>query len=179
MIPVPDPDPTSLAPGAHIWGWMAHDQLFWLFREARTMNSVVEIGCLHGRSSFALLAGCLGPVYCIDPWDDKDNYGYPSFLSHCGQFSNLRAIRGLSPEAGERVPGAIDMCFIDGNHDYEACADDIEYWFPRTRKLMCGHDYNHPEYPGVQKAVKEYFGVLGLSHNLLGGASIWFVRINE
>jgi hypothetical protein len=84
-------------------------------------------------------------------------------------------IRASSPAAAEQVPD-VDMVFLDGNHEYEGVVADIEAWLPKTRKLLCGHDYNHPDYPGVAEAVDEIFaGRMALAGpgNL---ASIWMVQ---
>jgi len=175
-----EPDPNSKVLGMHLWGWMSPAELTWLHEEARRMKNVVEIGSLVGRSSFALLAGCPGPVYCIDPWDDENGRAYGSFMTNVGRFPNLVALKGFSPAVGTLIPGDIDMVFIDGNHDYENCRADLEYWFPRTQKLICGHDYNHPGYPGVHKAVDEFFGKKArkkLKVEVLEKASIWVVRV--
>jgi precorrin-6B methylase 2 len=134
------------------------------------MESVAEVGSLRGRSAFALLTACQGPVYCIDPWPrDSD---YESFMRECGHFPNLVAIRQRSPEAAAWVPD-VDMVFLDGDHEYEAVAADIAAWLPKTRKLLCGHDYNSPEFPGVAKAVDEIFG----DRLTFGVGSIWTVRV--
>lgn len=177
MITLPEPNPNSTVPGGKLWGWMGEDELQWLYNQSQTMQSVVEIGSLLGRSAMALLTGCRGPVYCIDPWDDPDNYGYSAFISNVGCFPNLIAIRGFSPAAGSRIHGNIDMVFIDGNHDYENCKADIEYWFPRTNKLICGHDYTHTSYPGVARSVNEFFEKRRLLVEVAPGTSIWNVRI--
>lgn len=153
----PEPIPGCPSPGAHLWGWMAPAELDWLAATAAKMQSVAEIGCLHGRSSFALLTGCPGPVYCIDPWNDPGDHGYRSFLGSCGHFDNLHAVRDYSPAAADQVPD-VDMVFIDGAHDYEQVVADIEAWLPKTRKLICGHDYSHEGFGGVKKAVDEIFG---------------------
>lgn len=176
----PDPVAGHPTPGMHIWGWMSPTELEWLHGTARTMASIAEIGCLHGRSAYALLSGCAGPVYCIDPWDDGADMSYASFLSACGRFPNLRAVRGLSPPAAADVPD-VDMVFIDGAHDYDSVIADIRAWLPKTRRLICGHDYNHPGYPGVKTAVDEVFG--NRVHPAIGSGwsdgtrSIWAVDL--
>lgn len=145
----------------HIWGWMSPSELEWLGAQAATMDSVVEVGCLHGRSAFAILSACPGPVYCIDPWNDEADQCYGSFMGSCGHFDNLRPIRGYSPAATSEVDGRVDMTFIDGDHTYESVMADIEAWLPKTRKLICGHDfYDGPDagFPDVATAVKECFG---------------------
>jgi hypothetical protein len=47
--------------------------------------------------------------------------------------------------------------FLDGDHEYEAVVADIKAWLPKARRLLCGHDYGHPDYPGVARAVDELF----------------------
>lgn len=154
----PEPVPGHPQPGMKVWGWMSPAELAWLQRTAATMLSVAEVGCLHGRSSTALLEGCPGPVYCIDPWDDAADRSYASFLGNCGQYPNLRPVRERSPAAVALVPPDIDMVFLDGDHTYEAVKTDLAVWLPKTRRLICGHDYNHPGFPGVKRAVDEIFG---------------------
>jgi hypothetical protein len=156
----PEPIPGCPIPGTHIWGWMRIPELEWLAEQAAQMESVVEIGSLHGRSAFALLTACEGPVYCIDPWDDERDLCYSSFLGYCGHFPNLHAISGLSPAVAGQVP-TVDMVFIDGDHEYDSVIADIDAWLPKARKLICGHDYTwdrHSGYPGVKRAVDEKFG---------------------
>lgn len=155
----PDPIPDDPTPGMHIWGWMSQPELRWLMAQAETMNSVAEVGCLHGRSAFALLTACEGEVWCVDPWDDAHDACYPSFKRSCGQFPNLRIARGYSPNVADDVP-EVDMVFIDGNHDYEQVMVDIGTWLPKARKLICGHDYCNADagFPGVAQAAHEVFG---------------------
>ncbi len=167
-------DPT---PGTHIHGWMAPPELRWLGQRAAAMGSVVEVGSLRGRSAFALLTACPGPVYCVDPWDDDHGHCFPAFMENCGHFANLHAIKGYSPAAAAEVPAA-DMVFIDGDHGYEAVLADIDAWLPKARRLLCGHDFylpaEHAGYPGVPRAVQERFG----DRALVGpDTSIWYVEL--
>lgn len=152
----PDPDPTSTVPGMSRWGWMSPAELTWLNARASEMASVVEIGCLHGRSSIALIEGCPGPVWCIDPWSDD---GWRSWKAGVGDvYPNVRPIRQPSPQAAAHVDCPVDMTFIDGAHDYESVMADLGCWVPRTSKLICGHDYVHGGgFPDVAVAVDEFF----------------------
>ena len=167
----PEPVEGHPTPGMQIWGWMGPHQLDWLGAQAAQMKSVVEVGSLRGRSAFALLTACPGLVYCIDPWP-KDS-DYESFMRECGPFPNLVAIRRKSPEAAALVPD-VDMVFLDGDHEYEAVVADITAWLPKTRKLLCGHDYNVAEFPDVAKAVDE---TLGDRVTSAVGNSIWTVQV--
>lgn len=175
LVMGPEPRPDHPTPGMAIWGWMSNLELEWLGEKAATMDSIVEIGCLHGRSAFALLTGCEGPVYCIDPWDDVPDQSYGSFMGSCGHFPNLVAIRGMSPAAAIEVP-EVDMVFIDGAHEYGAVLADIACWLPKTRKLICGHDFQNEDagYPGVAQAVLEVFGDRA---TCAPGTSIWAVDL--
>jgi len=145
-----------------IWGWTHEPELLWLGEQAAKMDSVVEIGSLHGRSAFALLSACPGSVYCVDSWSDIKDQSYGSFMSHCGHFPNLVPVRAFSPSpAIDLVQGMVDMTFIDGSHVYSSVLADIAGWLPKTRKLICGHDFHEGEgagFPDVAVAVKEVFG---------------------
>lgn len=173
---VPEPDPTSTIPGMGIWGWMHPVELEALISLASEMDSVVEIGCLHGRSAFALLTACPGPVYCVDPWNDEADRSFPSFMGSCGHFPNLKAVRAYdSAELADEI-GDVDMVFIDGSHTYEAILADIAAWLPHTRKVMCGHDYQNADggYPDVKRAVHDVFGA---RVEPVEDTSIWLVDL--
>lgn len=173
----PDPDPTSTVPGMSRWGWMSPAELLWLGAQAAAMRSVVEIGCLHGRSSIAL-AACPGKVYCIDPWSDD---GWASWKAGVGDvYPNVIGLRHPSPEAGMFVPDPVDMVFIDGAHDYDSVVADISYWKPRAQVLLCGHDYvpfsglnpgEEQGFPDVKRAVDDLVGAENISH--AEGTAIW------
>jgi hypothetical protein len=162
------------------WGWMSPAELIWLGEQAAQMQSVVEIGCLHGRSSVALATACPGTVYCIDPWSDD---GFRSWTEGVGNvFPNVVGIREASPAAAARVPAFVDMVFIDGAHDYDSVVADIQAWLPKATKLLCGHDYvpfsaldgNEPGFPDVAVAVHELIGEENIT--VAPGTAIWAYR---
>ena len=159
-------DKMNLPPGAHIPGPMAEIELAWLYEQARKMTSIIEIGSLRGRSTFALLSGCPGPVHAVDIWESEAVY--KDFIGNMAQFPNLVVHRSDSIRAASELPDA-EMIFIDRTpHEYEDVSADIRAWEPKAMKLICGHDYA-PQYPGVIRAVKEYFGPLDPVVN-----SIWY-----
>lgn len=168
MSMMPEPVPGHPVPGMHLWGWMTPDELHWIGDQASRMRTVVEVGSLHGRSSYALVSNCPGEVYCIDPWPDG---AWESWERSIGNvFPNVHGIRGHSPESGVAVPDPVDMVFLDGAHDYTSVVNDIEYWAPRTEVLLCGHDYLHAGYPDVAIVVDK---LLGERAQLVPGTSIW------
>lgn len=70
--------------------------------------------------------------------------------------------------------------FVDGNHTYEAVADDIRRWWPLIRPggIIAGHDWGHPRDQrgvwGVTKAVVEFVGREGLMAAAVG--EVWWVK---
>ena len=48
---------------------------------------------------------------------------------------------------------------------------DILQWLPKTKKLICGHDWSHPDYPGVNHAVEKYLDDFKLHE------SIWYKEL--
>lgn len=149
-----------------IEGWMTEEELACLTGLAAACDSVTEIGSWKGRSTFALLSACKGPVYAVDHWKgSKDEvYGphaeavtgdvFNQFMQNVGHFPNLKVRQKSSLDAIPLVPNC-DLVFIDGSHDYDSVAADIKAWRPKARKILCGHDYN---WPGVKQAVDELVG---------------------
>jgi len=185
MIP-----PEILKAAEAIHGWMTPQELTWLYEKALLMESVIEVGSWKGRSSFALLSACEGPVYCVDHFEgnpgERDGEHrdakvpgtiLKTFLSNCGHFENLRTIQLPSVLAGMQFwDRSVDMVFIDGDHTPESVAADIEAWRRKPRKLLCGHDRTLsggiwgggvPE--GLKRAGVEFKE---------GPGSIWYVEIN-
>jgi hypothetical protein len=165
-----------------IEGWMSAEELDWLHRTAGEMASVAEIGCWKGRSTYALLSACAGDVYAVDHWlgspTAMDFYQeaevsdvYAVFLANVGHFPNLRVVRKSSAEAVADVP-AVDMVFVDGDHEYEQVRADLRIWTSKARRIVCGHDFN---WPGVHRAVLEAFG----ARVKLVAGSIWAVAIQS
>ncbi len=172
-----------IAKASAIKGMMEPEELAWLYQAARRMESIVELGSYKGKSTYVLCAGCPGQVYSIDchwcgqcgPFQDSEQYTYPEFMANVGHFSNLTAIEGPFAEvaASERVPAEVDMVFIDGDHAYTSVLDDLKTWVPRTRKLVCGHDWATGT-PGIEQALKEFCGMQGVFH---GPGLIWYMDI--
>lgn len=58
------------------------------------------------------------------------------------------------------TPGSLDFAFIDAGHSYRSVHDDVRAWRDRVSPngWLLGHDYGHPRYHGVRRAVREWFG---------------------
>lgn len=73
----------------------------------------------------------------------------------------FRLLGMLTSEAAAHVAdGSLDFVFIDAGHSYAAVYEDIELWRHKVHAqgFMLGHDYGHPKYDGVARAVDHWFG---------------------
>lgn len=166
----PEPVPGHPSPGMHLWGWMAPAELDWLAKQAAKMATIVEVGSLHGRSSFALASACPGRVYCIDPFEGGSWESWKTSVASV--LLNAIGVMGYSPSAGKLIHESIDMVFLDGAHDRDSVVADIDYWWRRTNRLLCGHDYGHEGYPDVAAVVDERFGA---QVQTVEGTYLWYV----
>lgn len=121
-----------------------------LFTLATSMDSIVEIGCFFGKSTHALLSGCKGTVYAVDHFKgslDKGDAtfgrsGKEEFLCNCGKFPNLVLMEMYSHEAAAKFEdNSVDMVFIDAGHSEAEVTKDLQCWYPKCKKVICGHDY--------------------------------------
>lgn len=155
-----------------IGGWMSEKELIWLASSALGHRLIVEFGSLHGRSTRALADHCQGTVWAVDPWggfyDDEsgddlkavDTYVYPYFKRNLGDhISTGRVIPVRNFSHSFTLPFEVDMIFIDGDHRYESVIRDLDKAMQLVRKggLISGHDYNHPLWVGVKRAVDDRF----------------------
>lgn len=149
-----------------IEGWMSEEELQWLFKQAQDMETIVEVGSFKGRSTHALLSGTKGNVTAIDNWVlhwDVNNpqhgeTAFKEFTENLKDFNNLIIMRTTSNEAVNSFKDdSLDMVFLDFTTTYPEYLEAINKWLPKTKKLICGHEYSE-KFPGVIKAVDEVFG---------------------
>ena len=170
---------TPVDEAATIPGWMNPGELRWLYETAKGMDSIIEIGSWKGRSTYALLSGCKGTVYAVDPFPGDPfpaNHGstYEDFIKNVGNFPNLSVCKMTSEAAAANgLPPQVDMVFIDGDHSYEGVMADLKIFAPRAKKLLCGHDLTDPDYPGIRQALYEFFGADRVAS---GPDSLWYIK---
>lgn len=163
--------------------------------DLRNGAEVVEVGVAWFRSALFLAEQLLelgkrATIWCVDSW--AENYGTSEgWRQGSGWFREamaslvangrdaevdmLRVLRLDSESASELfLPLSVDMVFIDGDHSYEAVADDIAAWGPLVTQSgsLCGHDYTN--YPGVKRAVDERVAAMG--GKLHVQQSVWEIR---
>lgn len=161
-----------------IFGFFDYEDVYDDFaKRALDGDCIVEVGCLLGRSACYLGTKIKQSrkrisVLCVDVWPStyKINCGGPrdveapfeTFLANIRQADLLDVIipiRSPSLVAASLVRNDLACVFIDGDHSYEGCRDDIVAWLPKVRRggILAGHDYSDT-FPGVIKATNELFG---------------------
>lgn len=157
-----------------IGGWMSERELLWLATHAQTRKMIVEFGSLHGRSSRAIADNMPhnGHLWCVDPWagdyynEEGSNipistYVMPYFIQNLQDHIDVNRVTPVRQFSYLfSSPFKFDMVFIDGDHRYEIVVRDIKKAFELLNQggLICGHDYDHPSWPGVKQAVTEWVG---------------------
>lgn len=158
----------ELAKLASVEGFMHEDEL-WQLVQLAAGKEVLEVGSFKGLSAFCM-ATVAKSVCCVDTFransagqQQMDEFTtLDDFKNAVSRFKNVKWFVGESAVAAGHcaVEGQFDLVFLDAMHTYEDVRADIKRWWPRVREggLMVFHDYTHPDFPGVQKAVDEIFG---------------------
>lgn len=164
-----------------------------------------EVGVFYGRTSTYLLNMIPDlKMLLVDPWlavpdghrykesgDATAKYDQSYLDKACEYVTNstrftgdrVKIIRAESLKAVESVPDdSLDFIFIDADHTYEGCKEDINAWWPKVKSggLVMGHDIdNQPEKDmstwGVRKALEEFLTPKNLKFTT-GADYTWFVQ---
>ncbi len=166
----------SLARAMAIPGWMTPGELEWLARAAERAGVIVEIGSYQGRSTRAMADHTGGVLYAIDPfvaapWMPADVRNgkslYDRFCGHLRAHIDAGTVQPMKGTAADVWPDLLeslgdrgaDLVFVDAMHDELSVAADIvraiEIVAPGG--VIAGHDYGHPDWPDVARAVHTYF----------------------
>jgi predicted O-methyltransferase YrrM len=167
----------------NIDGWFDYEDLYSLVVKALPNDShIVEVGAWKGRSSAYLAVEAINSgknikVDIVDNWTggsdaaeayakDKDmirfNHNIFEFFKQnlSPVIDKITPIQMLSHEAANLYEDkSLDFVFIDANHTYDFVKRDINAWLPKMKpgSFFAGHDYNPTSWPGVIKAVHEFF----------------------
>ena len=137
-----------------------------------------EIGVQTGAySEIILRESSLRKLYSIDCWKQlksykdianknqiKQYYYYLKTIVRLFKFGKRsRILRRFSKETSKHFKNeSLDFIYIDAQHSYNGCKEDIELWWPKLKKggIFAGHDYLNGSLPegefGVKKAVDEF-----------------------
>src|SRR5258706_4800349 len=166
---------------------MSPNELTWLATQAQKYKTIVEFGSFHGRSTRALADNISdeGTIWAVDTWNGDyidesgdalervDTYVLPQFRANLQDhidFGRVIPVRNFS--YAFNLPILVDMVFIDSDHRYETVKKDIKkaLLLLKSGGILSGHDYNHPLWSGVSKAVNE------LSKSFETCEMIWYTQ---
>lgn len=165
-------------------GWMTEAELAYLAGVASKCSHIAEVGSWKGRSTCALAANTKYDVLCVDTWKGSREHGivnpeelFTQFLANTQQYDwRVKWQKMTSLEAAALLGDeSFDMIFLDASHDYQSVKADILAWTPLLTKggILCGHDYDPPNWMGVKQAVEEC--VPGF--RIVPGTTIWTTEI--
>lgn len=146
-----------------------------------TKQNILEVGCYLGYSSCIMASAVVGnrKIYSLDKfeipkgwskktsddWIFKNNSQIDWAIKTCnalGFGSIITFIKSDSKSYAKVLRDMtdrpkFDLIFIDGDHSYEGCLNDLKDYVPflETGGYLVMHDYNSPLHPGVTKAVDE------------------------
>ncbi|NLI80861.1 MAG: class I SAM-dependent methyltransferase [Deltaproteobacteria bacterium] len=158
--------------------------LYWLASQQPAGSILVEVGSYLGASACFLAAGALeveggARLHCVDTWRNhamsegvRDTWR--EFQRNTQIYSSQIVVhRGLSTEVAKCFPGEIQLLFLDGDHSYEGCRNDVVAWLPHLKKggLLVMHDYAWAE--GVQRVVREMVKPLESSRGRVMQNTYW------
>lgn len=155
-----------------------------MVKKSNDESHFVEVGSWKGRSASYLAVEIINSdkvikFDCVDTWMgsvehkdpsspffeagimDDDDWLYNQFLDNVKSVKDvINPIRTTSLKAVNLYADeSLDFVFIDASHEYEDVIKDLHAWYPKIKQggYIGGHDFNY-FYPGVRKAVKEFFG---------------------
>lgn len=156
-------------------GWFDFEDIYREMVEYFPSGSkFVEVGVYRGKSSFFLGVEIVNSekdifCYCVDRFTWSEDASYKGYLTKFNEQIGFRGLAdvlfpqcGMSVEVAGRFPDeSFDFIFIDADHEYESVLADLEAWFPKLKPggIIGGHDWSN-EFPGVERAVREFFGEL-------------------
>lgn len=142
-------------------------------------SEFVEVGAWMGASSNYMatqIKEAGKPIHftTIDTWkgtDDEDIHQdivgkfngdiFYEFMENTVLSNNkIDCIKDTSENAAKLYQNnSIDFIMLDGGHSYEAVTDDIKTWYPKVKPggIISGDDYGTNVFPGLNRAVDEYF----------------------
>lgn len=149
------------------------------FMEKHDCQVICEIGVQTGRNFYLMIAHKPRIAVAVDAWVEDGNPAhndsgftqdvqetlYEHFKNSVAGNPAVQVCREYSHEAAKRFPDEyFDLVYIDADHTYEGCTQDIEDWYPKvkTGRFLTGDDYTDIRAKvtgiefGVVKAVNDF-----------------------
>ncbi|WP_173179008.1 glycosyltransferase [Desulfosarcina ovata] len=158
------PDSNGMVKVNGVQGFLTNGDMVTLSKHAaeiKAAGTVVEIGSFMGLSAIVMghalrrAGNCHAKIHCVDTWDSSylhkigintDKSLIEIFKSNI-KHNGLNFLINLHPMASIDASStfkdnAIDLLFIDGDHCYESCYQDLSAWYPKVKDggIILGHD---------------------------------------
>lgn len=122
-------------------------------------GTIIEIGTDTGLSAMALALMGKSQVHSFDINEQATDHG--NYLKEKFQVPNVFFHHGTSFDVVATIKPPYELVFIDGDHDFHCCLDDINNLSPHITPLgtMLLHDYNdfrRTSYTGVNDAARMF-----------------------
>jgi len=159
-------------------GWFHHGPKILELLEQHRPKVCVELGTWLGASAIPVARSIRrwgGTLTCVDTWGGDihtTTAKSPWMLVSCarniieaGVAANVRLIPTTTREAAAAWNHPIDWLYVDADHSYEACWEDLAAWVPYVRPggVILGDDYDNPLFPGVRQAWEQFAETSGLT----------------
>ena len=165
----------------NVQGFLKDGEAYFLYERAlelRTGSIIVEIGSYCGKSTICIALGLIDSrnintrIYAIDPFGGSSEHGsidtFPSFqknIKEAGVEAFIIPMKCSSEEANKKwdITRNIDFLWIDGGHEYEYLATDIDLWLKLVTDngWIAVHDtsgrFHYSGAVGVRRAMREIF----------------------
>lgn len=134
-----------------------------LCKLARNCNGngvIVEIGSLKGRSTICMAKGSKSgnnvKIYAIDPHIEGSEHQFRKNIENLKVSDIVIPLVKMSEEAARDFKEPVELCFIDGAHDYESVKLDFDLWYPKliNHGVIAFHDTAVLE--GPKRVVRNY-----------------------
>lgn len=154
---------------------VSHHRRIWQpFMEKYSCKKIAEVGVFRGENFMRMIAHSPEIAVAVDAWKDGGGTANDARLPQCcldEQFECFRAMttcfgfvnikRGMTTEiAKEYEDGYFDMIYIDADHSYNGCLQDIQAWYGKVRKggFVLGDDYDKR---GVRASATDFAKQIG------------------
>jgi hypothetical protein len=138
-------------------GWLNEEEvalLYLLAKQIPAESDIVEVGSYRGRSTVALALGArhgareqhraAAPVFAIEPHETftgvlggefgpVDRGAFYGAMLRTGCFEEVRLVNLTSVHVAPAWRRSVGLLWIDGDHRYDAVADDVLAWSPHLQ----------------------------------------------
>jgi hypothetical protein len=157
----------------------AYRRIWKPFMEKYDCQIICEVGVFEGTNFDLMIAHSPIQAIAVDSWKNDGvvsrndegstqkelNIRYINFKTRMANKKFVKVYREYSFKAVKHFPdNYFDLVYIDADHSYEGCLEDIKNWYPKVKngKFLTGDDYRRGDTSktkvkiGVKQAVQEF-----------------------